>query len=162
MLLPIRRDPHTNRLSLIGNFCSWNCAKSFVYSKGPRKPQGVHYLWLLSFLTVHRPRYCPSLSSYHPVECPCLEIPNTIELTPPKEMLQAFGGSMSIQEFRTNSLTIDKYEWLFQFLNYHKYSYEFMEQPEPVYRSTSAPLLSTSLPPRVFTKSKKPRMGSIL
>lgn len=158
----MRRDPVTNRLSLIGNFCSWNCAKSFVYSKGSRKPQGVHYLWILSFLTVHRPQHCPSVTSYHSAECPCLKIPSTIELTPPKEHLQAFGGNMSIDEFRKNSLTIDKYEWISQFLNYHKYCYEFMEQQEPMYRSTSAVYPSTPLPPRVFAKSKKPRIGSIL
>lgn len=82
-----------------GNFCSWNCVKA--YSQGLRTYRDNSYIALFAFLTVYRPRNCPTPDqTHHSTSCPCLESYVPLRPALPRQCLQIFGGTLSIVEYR--------------------------------------------------------------
>ncbi len=135
----------------MGNFCSWNCAKTYAHHKERKPPEGVYYLWILHFLTVHRPRYCPTIGNQkHSPECRCRNISSVLKMAEEKETLQAFGGSKTIEEYRQGFSVIESYDWIGLFLQHRNESYRFMEIREPRHQNTAP-----TLPPQVFRGKRK-------
>tara|TARA_B100001094_G_scaffold319741_1_gene364975 strand:- start:228 stop:1028 length:801 start_codon:yes stop_codon:yes gene_type:complete len=77
----IKYDDMRDRFNIRGNFCSWNCSKSYILSQSDttkyRKCEYLSYLYL-------------RLNKKH----------NIIKCAPPREKLKMFGGNMNIEEFR--------------------------------------------------------------
>lgn len=117
---PIELNFKKNMFYFMGNFCSWNCVKGYALKVNDhRKPQGTTFISLLAFLTVHRPKYClQPRAERHSYQCPCIDMFRGVPLPPKKELLESFGGTMSISDYRKNFLTIDKYEWVMEY--FHK------------------------------------------
>lgn len=117
--LPMQLDLRNNLFYFIGNFCSWNCVKSYAFRMNEyRKPDGASYISLLAFLTAHRPRYCLyDDANVHPYTCPCIDMFKGVSLAPKKEVLRAFGGTMDIEEYRKDFLTIESYDWVNTYFN---------------------------------------------
>lgn len=114
--LPVRREG--SHLHLTGNFCSWNCCKSyFLFQRRTRSSTTLHTITLLALLTSHRPRVCRhDPSSPHPVDCPCLDIHFGVALPPPRQDLQAFGGNKTIDEYRKGFYVIENYDDLSRYI----------------------------------------------
>lgn len=106
--LPKLHSTDLYRMSLSGNFCSWNCVKAYYFysCKDKRKADSIHLITLLAFLTYHRPKYCPTPSSVHESNCQCLSTFKGIPMSSPKEILSSFGGSKSISEYRKDFMMI--------------------------------------------------------
>lgn len=101
---------NSGRFKLSGNFCSWNCVKSYVHHHGFVKPRGTEFVPIFAFLTVHRPKYCPiSPEIKHPVDCPCIERYTPLINAPNRNSLKMFGGNLSITQFRKNFSSIRDY-----------------------------------------------------
>ena len=119
VFLPVDIDLAKNVFYFMGNFCSWNCVKSYalrIYDH--RKPSGASYISLLAFLTCHRPRHCfYSNQDKHPYTCPCIDKFKGVALAPKKELLKSFGGSQTIHEYRKDLLIIDNYDWVRKYFN---------------------------------------------
>lgn len=74
---------YNNTFETVGHFCSWECMKAFVvYSK-----DGVKFN-KFSLITMMRNK---------------MHLHTAIEAAPPREMLKAFGGTLSIESFRENN-----------------------------------------------------------
>jgi MYM-type Zinc finger with FCS sequence motif len=112
--LPVSRDPRSHVFHLSGNFCSWNCAKTYQASKSSFSKKDITaYISVFAFITSHRPKYCPyPIERRHSAECPCIEVFEGVKFAPRKEMLEKFGGPMTIQEFRQGFLIVEKIEWI--------------------------------------------------
>lgn len=86
---------HDGTVSLYGNFCSFNCGKSWILAR-PKNRQTN----LLTFYLMARKIFGPSKCRFQPA--------------PPKEILQAFGGNVSISTYRESFLMITCWESLKQ------------------------------------------------
>jgi len=80
--LPIKYDEKLNRFTTVGNFCSWQCAKAYALDTISAKSGEVQ-----SFLAMMRLR---AFGKYVP-----------LWPAPKRQFLKCFGGTMSIEEFRT-------------------------------------------------------------
>ena len=80
--LPIKYDEKLNRFTTIGNFCSWQCAKAYALDTISAKSGEVQ-----SFLAMMRLR---AFGKYVP-----------LWPAPKRQFLKCFGGTMSIEEFRS-------------------------------------------------------------
>ena len=80
--LPIKYDSKLDRFSCIGNFCSWQCAKAYAIDMGTSRSGETQ-----SFLAMMRRR---SIGRYEP-----------LWPAPKRQALTCFGGSMTIDEFRS-------------------------------------------------------------
>jgi len=80
--LPIKYDDKLNRFTTIGNFCSWQCAKAYALDTISAKSGEVQ-----SFLAMMRLR---AFGKYVP-----------LWPAPKRQFLKCFGGTMSIEEFRS-------------------------------------------------------------
>ena len=80
--LPVKYDSKLNRFSCIGNFCSWQCAKAYALDMGTSRSGEIQ-----SFLAMMRRRSIGRYESLWPA--------------PKREALACFGGSMTIDEFRS-------------------------------------------------------------
>jgi len=95
---------------LSGNFCSWNCAKAYALSLHTHKPKGAEFIGLFGFLTVHRPKHCPTpVGKTHSPDCPCLSLYHPLVLPPSRNQLQMFGGPLSIRDFQKGFAFITDY-----------------------------------------------------
>jgi hypothetical protein len=99
---------------LNGNYCSWNCAKAHVLSKAKHSfPKEVTAIALFAYQISFRGKHCGfKQGKLHPATCPCHSRFNGVLPAQDKETLEAFGGHLSISQFRRQSLTIDSYEWI--------------------------------------------------
>jgi hypothetical protein len=80
--IPTRYDSLRGRFKITGNFCSWNCAKSYLcFGQLGSRRKDMHMFTSLMF---------------H------LKLPVNIKLAPSKEVLQRFGGTITIEEFRSS------------------------------------------------------------
>jgi len=95
---------------LRGNFCSWNCVKSYYFYEcrhdRRKADSSLQAIALLAFLTCHRPRFCPILLNKHVATCPCLESWKGVSLAPRRQDFVHFGGSIDINTFRKGAMTI--------------------------------------------------------
>jgi len=80
--LPVKYDSKLNRFSCIGNFCSWQCAKAYALDMGTSRSGETQ-----SFLAMMRLR---SIGRYEP-----------LWPAPKRQALKCFGGTMTIEEFRS-------------------------------------------------------------
>lgn len=77
--IPTRYDEIRKRYKVTGNFCSWNCAQSYYVQQYRETHRGDMFLNMLKQL-----------------QLPISKIKNA----PPKEVLKAFGGLLTIEEYR--------------------------------------------------------------
>lgn len=109
--LPITRDVSQNLFVFHGNYCSWNCVKAYAWSLHKLKPVAAQYIALLAFLTSYRPAHCPvPAAAPHPYDCPCLLSYQGLTQAEPKEVLLAFGGHQTIQQYRANFMVVHDVE----------------------------------------------------
>jgi hypothetical protein len=87
--LPYRYDEKRNKFSTCGIFCSWSCMKRYAIDKYGITRGGI----ICSNIIIMRKRLYNKLGS--------------IVMAPLRERLDVFGGDLSIEEFRSNSV-IDK------------------------------------------------------
>jgi hypothetical protein len=80
--LPVKYDEKLNRFTTIGNFCSWQCAKAYGLDMNSAKSGEIQ-----SFLAMMRLRAFGKFVPLWPA--------------PKRQFLKCFGGTMSIEEFRT-------------------------------------------------------------
>lgn len=83
---------HDRSFQVIGQFCSYNCAKTF----------GSEHRYDVTLLALYHKRKHPGTSLQY------------IKPAPPREILRAFGGVLDIDEYRANFHTDDRYvttEW---------------------------------------------------
>lgn len=110
------------RYHLRGNYCSFNCAKSDTIAKARAGtfPRDATALGLFAFQIAWKGKHCPQKTpGRHSPTCRCIARFTGILPAPDKEALEAFGGTMSIQRFRRDMLTIDSYEWIARFYTSH-------------------------------------------
>jgi MYM-type Zinc finger with FCS sequence motif len=80
--LPLKYDDRRNRFTTIGNFCSWECAKAYAIDM--RSPRWGEIQSLLSMMRMRAyKKYMPLFAA------------------PKREALKIFGGTMTIEEFRS-------------------------------------------------------------
>lgn len=79
--IPTKHDHIRKRYKVIGNFCGWSCAKSFMYYDTNYLIKNNMVMLTNMIKEIH--------GSYYDVKC-----------APPKSVLKNFGGTMSIEEFR--------------------------------------------------------------
>lgn len=82
--IPTKFDSINKRYKITGNFCTWNCAKSYLF--GEKSFQNRQSKHLFTSLLLY------------------LKIPYNIKPAPPRLTLKTFGGPLSIEEFREHSL----------------------------------------------------------
>lgn len=80
--LPIKYDDKLNRFTTVGNFCSWQCAKAYALDTNTAKSGEIQ-----SFLAMMRLRAFGKFVPLWPA--------------PKRQFLKCFGGTMSIEEFRS-------------------------------------------------------------
>jgi len=80
--LPIRYDDRRNIFTTIGNFCSWQCAKAYALDMNTAKSGEIQ-----SFLALMRLRAFGKHLPLWPA--------------PKRHMLKCFGGTLTIEEFRS-------------------------------------------------------------
>ena len=80
--LPVKYEEKLNRFTTVGNFCSWACAKAYALDTNSAKSGEVQ-----SFLAMMRLR---AFGKFVPLWA-----------APKRQFLKCFGGTMSIEEFRT-------------------------------------------------------------
>jgi hypothetical protein len=82
--IPTKYDPIRDRFKVIGNFCSWNCAKAyFIFDKTSKLTLG------------------PSIFTLLVKKINGIFI--DINCAPPRQALKCFGGNMDIEKFRNIS-----------------------------------------------------------
>lgn len=80
--LPYKYDELTNKFYTTGIFCSWNCVKAFAMSKYRLSNSGI----ICQNITLYRKRLYGKIARTSPA--------------PDRYALKAFGGTMTIEEFR--------------------------------------------------------------
>ena len=80
--LPIRHDEKTNKFITKGNFCSWQCAKAYALDMNTSRSGEIQMI-----LMMMRRR---AFGKYMP-----------LWPAPKREALKAFGGTLTIDEFRS-------------------------------------------------------------
>ena len=114
VLLPVW---HRARYHLSGNYCSWNCAKSYCLDRARAHtfPSSLTALALFAYQISYRGKHCRQKTRAHPSDCPCHSRYHGLLAARPKETLQAFGGHLTIQQYRQDFSTIESYAWITRF-----------------------------------------------
>lgn len=84
--LPYNYDNRRNKFSTTGNFCSWSCMKSYALEKYGLTKGSI----ICGNITLMRKRIYNKL--------------NTIKRAPHRYKLDVFGGDLTIEEFRSETL----------------------------------------------------------
>ena len=79
--IPTRYDQIRNRFKVTGNFCSWSCARSYFINEHRFSGKSTNILLSSLIRVIHGRSY-------------------NINSAPPRSALKAFGGKMTIDEFR--------------------------------------------------------------
>lgn len=80
--LPVKYDDRLRRFTTIGNFCSWQCAKAYANDMGTCRVGEIQSILALMRLQTFG-KYIPLWPA------------------PKRQALRCFGGTMTIEEFRT-------------------------------------------------------------
>ena len=89
--MPTQYDEEKRTYCFYGQFCSWECMKSYnLYSKSSYKQQMFNLI-----------------QKFHDE----IQGNSIIKFAPPKELLYCFGGQMSIEDFRKNNEIFTVYEF---------------------------------------------------
>lgn len=95
--VPCYYNDATDKFKVYGYFCSFNCAKAYIFKKkyynGFLDPDNSLLLLLYYKLTK---------------DGNCWKKRNYIKTAPPKEILKEFGGILTIEEYRKNFFQLDK------------------------------------------------------
>lgn len=94
--LPMRYDEKLNRFTTMGNFCSWQCAKAYAHDMNSAKSGEIQ-----SFLAMMRMRAYGKFVPLWPA--------------PKRQFLKCFGGTMSIEEFRSYGGLVEPPQLYFPF-----------------------------------------------
>lgn len=86
---PLKYDEKLQRFSVVGTFCSWNCAKAFKQNAGSFR-RGIDE----NIFTLFYKRCTGTIKS--------------IPAAPPKYLLDVFGGPLTIEEFRNKTAKDEK------------------------------------------------------
>lgn len=115
-LLPVNCDEKTGVFVFTGNFCSWNCVKQYAFElqKRERAPPGVAYIGMLTFLTCFRTTECDDTLAHEAGLCSCVEEFSSVPPARPRECLEAFGGTVTLEEYRRGFLCIMDYDRVVQ------------------------------------------------
>ena len=107
---------------LVGNYCSWNCAKSDAINRNRtrRYPVALSFIALFAYQISYRGRNCRFRSTKHPAHCNCHSGYAGLCPAPPKENLVSFGGNQSLDSFRRGFLLIERYEWIERYFDIYK------------------------------------------
>lgn len=99
------------KVVFVGNFCSWNCVKRYaVLLETHRKlPDGCFSIGLLAYLTVCKGQPCEGGDIHELGLCDCMDTYRGVRLPESREMLRAFGGQLSIEEYRRGFHVITDY-----------------------------------------------------
>ncbi len=89
--IPTNYDEHGNRFKVQGNFCSWNCVLAHILQLNSKN---------LAMYRFHKLMNQLKLRSYK------------IKPAPKKEVLDSFGGSVSIKEYRDSFYTNTNYKFI--------------------------------------------------
>lgn len=122
--LPVRYDDKLNRFTTMGNFCSWQCAKAYAHDMNSAKSGEIQ-----SFIAMMRMRAFGKFVPLWPA--------------PKRQFLACFGGTMSIEEFRSYGGLVEPPQLYFP----------FEKQVHPVFTDTRnelnvrGPTVSTSYDP---------------
>lgn len=141
---------HNKSIKFIpGYFCSWNCVKA----RALEKRYGVFTLISsLAWHTSFKPQNCPG---NHNPDCPCLQLHFKIDLPRSRAELEAFGGNMTIEQYRNGFLTVKNIDdWNNAFLVYDSTIIKL----KPFPRTQHKPAIAK---PRLLQKGKS-HHGSIL
>lgn len=114
--LPVCSPTNPRHVRFHGLFCSWNCVKAYSFAEARTKKAHSHQslITLFAFLTYHRPTHCPDPASRHRHDCVCLNTFKGISMAQRKEVLMAFGGTMSINDFRSGFMIIKDMDMLYR------------------------------------------------
>lgn len=82
----IPKDYQNGRFCCYGNFCSFECALRYLYDHMYNRDQ-MYWNQLSLLNNLYRKVYC-------------LNSTQTIQMAPPKEVLEYFGGSVSYEDYR--------------------------------------------------------------
>lgn len=88
--IPTKYDEKRSRYKITGNFCSWNCAKTY-FIKDRMGIRNDHNMYMFTRMLKHMK---------HPIN---------VKMAPPRESLEKFGGPLSIEKFRESFFTNDTY-----------------------------------------------------
>jgi hypothetical protein len=91
--IPIARHCSTKRFKLQGNFCSFNCAKSYIHDSRSSSQMLANTCYVFSRMSGVK---ISSLAN--------------VCAAPPREMLKIFGGPYTIKEFRDASIQLKEYK----------------------------------------------------
>lgn len=111
--LPVECDLRTSTLVFTGNFCSWNCVKRYVVSLQRHRhvvPPGAYYIGLLAYLTSGARMHCHDREMHELGLCDCVSSYAPVALSPDRECLKAFGGHLSIEDYRQGFQCITDYQ----------------------------------------------------
>lgn len=89
--VPTKFDEKRGRFKVTGNFCSWNCAKSYTLFDNAGNIRGRNMNMFLMLMLK-------------------LKLPYNVKCAPRRECLKAFGGFLTIKEYRENYLYQDKFK----------------------------------------------------
>ena len=88
--IPTKWDKYHSKYRITGNFCSWNCAKAY-YIKDRMSIKNDHSMYVFTKML---------RDMGHPIN---------VKIAPPKEVLEAYGGILSIEQYRESFYTTDCY-----------------------------------------------------
>lgn len=121
--IPSQSNSRPWHLYFSGNFCSWNCAKAYLFEKSTnkRKDTSVQILSLLAFVSYHRQIHCPTPFLKHSSQCPCLSVYYGIKMAPSKTLLLAFGGTIDIKIYRKDFMIVTDTNHITRYLSNPSY-----------------------------------------
>jgi len=116
--LPIKYDDRLDRFTTVGNFCSWQCAKAYALDMNTAKSGEIQ-----SFLAIMRRKAFGRHVPLWPA--------------PKRQFLKCFGGTMTIEEFRSYGGLVEPPQLHFPIEN----------QVQPIFSSTPAEITTRGAGP---------------
>lgn len=114
--LPVRYDEKLDRFTTTGNFCSWQCAKAYALDMNTSRSGEIQSILALMCRRAHG-KYTPLWPA------------------PKRQFLKAFGGTMTIEEFRSYGGPVESPQIYFP----------IEKQIQPIFSSTlDAPTVNVS------------------
>ena len=114
---PIAYDDRRGSFKVCGQFCSWECMKGYSRDKFASHMSGIHQLNLR--------HYRKKITGLN----------DTVIAAPPFMSLKAFGGTMTIEEFRTPKKNVEYdicYAKLTKLIPYQMFEYKFQNTRKQV------------------------------